>query len=68
VKDATLNIIQTWVTKDPASAANWASQLPDGDTKLAAIDTVSKYWEQTDPNAAATWILTLAEAPAASAN
>ena len=64
VKDATLNIIQTWVTKDPASAAEWASQLPDGDTKLAAIDTVSKYWQQTDPNAATKWIQNLAEAPA----
>ena len=68
VKDSTLNIIQTWVTKDPASAAKWASQLPDDDTKLTAIDTVSKYWQQTDPIAAATWIQNLAEAPAAPAN
>jgi hypothetical protein len=56
VKDATLNIIQTWATKDPAGAANLASQLPEGDTRIAALDFVSKYWLQTDPAAARTWI------------
>jgi hypothetical protein len=68
VEDATLNIIQTWVTKDPAGAANLASQLPDGDTKLAAIDSISKYWRQIDPNAATKWIQNLAQSPATSAN
>lgn len=56
VKDSALNIIQTWVTKDPAGAANLVAQLPDGDTKQAALDFVSKYWEQTDPSAANAWI------------
>jgi hypothetical protein len=56
VKDATLNILQTWVTKDPAGAANLASQLPEGDTKIAAVDYVSKYWLQTDSAAAKFWI------------
>ena len=68
VKDSTLNIIQTWVTKDPAAAANLVSQFPDGDTKIAAVDIVSKYWQQTDPGAAATWMQNLAESPATPAN
>ncbi len=68
VKDSTLNIIQTWVTKDPASAAKWVSQFPDGDTKLAAVDIVSKYWQQTDPNAVTTWIRNLAESAATPVN
>jgi hypothetical protein len=68
VKDAMLNIIQTWIIKDPAGAANLVSQLPDGDTKLTAIDSVSKYWQQIDPNAATKWIQSLAKSPATSAN
>jgi len=59
VKDATLNILQTWATKDPAGAANLASQLPEGDTKIAAVDYISKYWLQTDPAAAKSWIQNL---------
>jgi hypothetical protein len=59
VKNAALNIIQTWVTKDASGAANWASQLPDGDVKTAAVNYVSKYWQQTDPAAARTWIQNL---------
>jgi hypothetical protein len=59
VKNAALNIIETWVTKDAGGAANWASQLPDGDVKTAAVDYVSKYWQQTNPDAAATRIQNL---------
>ena len=53
VKDATLNIIQTWVTQDAAGAAAWANQLPEGEVKIAAIDLVSKYRRQTGPAAGA---------------
>jgi hypothetical protein len=68
VKDSTLNIIQTWATKDPAAAANLVGQFPDGDTKTAAADIISKYWQQTDPVAARTWIQNLADSPTTPAN
>jgi hypothetical protein len=56
LKDAALNILNTWVARDPAGAANWAAQFPDGDTKAAAVTLVSSYWQQTDPTAAAAWM------------
>jgi hypothetical protein len=68
VKDSTLNIIQTWVTKDPTAVANLVGQFPDGDTKITAVNIVSKYWEQTDPGAATTWMQNLAESPPTPAN
>ncbi len=63
VKDSVLNILNTWVTIDPAAAANWAAQFPEGDTKAAAVKIVSTYWQQTDPDAASAWILNLAGGP-----
>jgi len=55
-KDAALNILETWVATDPAAAANWASQFPEGEIKTAAVKIVSSHWHQTDPGAAAVWI------------
>jgi hypothetical protein len=59
VKAATLNIANTWVTKDPAAAANWVAQFPAGDTKAAAVKIVATYWQQTDPAAATAWVQNL---------
>jgi hypothetical protein len=50
---AALNIVQTWVTLDPPAAAKWVSQFPPGDTRTAAMDIVSRYWQQVDPETAA---------------
>jgi hypothetical protein len=58
-KAAALDIAQTWVTRDPAAAANWVSQFPNGDTKTAAVNIVSSYWQQTNPDAASGWIQNL---------
>jgi hypothetical protein len=58
-KAAALNIAQTWVTRDPAAAAGWVSQFPDGDTRTAAVNIVSAYWQQTNPDAASAWIQNL---------
>jgi hypothetical protein len=67
IKDSALNILSTWVTIDPAAAANWAAQFPEGDIKAAAVKTVSTYWQQTDPDAASAWIQDLAGGPATTA-
>lgn len=66
LKEAALNILGTWVAKNPEQAANWASQFPEGDTKTAAVKIVSQYWQQTDPAAATAWIQKLAKGLAAS--
>jgi hypothetical protein len=61
VKDAVLNVTQSWVTKDPAAAAAWVTGFPEGNTKVAAIDIVSSYWRQTDPGAETAWIEQVAQ-------
>lgn len=66
VKEAALNILGTWVAKNPEQAAKWASQFPEGDTKAAAVKIVSQHWQQTDPAAATAWIRNLAKGLAAS--
>jgi hypothetical protein len=68
VKEAALNIAQTWVTKDPAGAARWVSQFPDGDAKTAAEEIVSKYWQAVDSTAANAWIQTLSGQPTTPTN
>jgi hypothetical protein len=55
IKDATCNILETWVAADPASAAQWASAIPDGDLKMNASRIVFSHWSQTDPDAANAW-------------
>lgn len=55
-KEAALNILEIWVEKNPAEAAGWASQFPEGDLKSSAVQVVSKHWQQTDPEGAAAWI------------
>jgi hypothetical protein len=57
--DAALNILKTWVVKDPPQAAGWVAQFPDGSTKTAAVEIISQHWQQTDPAAATAWIQNL---------
>jgi hypothetical protein len=56
-----LNIAQTWAITDPAAAAGWASQFPEGDTKTAAQNIVVNYWQQTDPAAASAWLQNISD-------
>jgi hypothetical protein len=65
VNEASLNILETWVTKNPAEAANWASRFPEGNTKVAAVQIVSSYWQQTDPDKAAAWVARVSTGSAA---
>jgi hypothetical protein len=55
VKDAVCNILETWVSADPASAAQWTSAIPDRDLKMNASRIVFNHWSQTDPTAANAW-------------
>jgi hypothetical protein len=59
MQDAALNILKIWVVKNPAQAASWASQFPDGNIRAAAVQIVSQYWQQTDRVAATAWIQNL---------
>lgn len=55
IKDAACNILETWVSTDPVSAAAWVSGISDGDLKTEASKIVFNHWSQTDPNAASAW-------------
>jgi len=68
VNQASLNILQTWVTMDPAQAANWVAQFPEGKMQATAVQIVSQYWQQVDPDAANTWLQNLSSAPAVTPN
>lgn len=48
-----------WATDDPSSAANWASALPDGQSRDEGLKAVSASWSQYDAIATAQWLGTL---------
>jgi hypothetical protein len=56
VKDTALNILKVWAVKNPAEAANWVSQFPEGDTKAAAVQIVSQYLRLSNPGLATSWL------------
>jgi hypothetical protein len=61
LNDTALHIIETWIAKDPAGAANWVARFPDGSTREAAVGIVSRLWLQSDRGAATVWIQNLPE-------
>jgi hypothetical protein len=63
VNTAALNILRTWAAQNPAQAAQWVSQFPDGNLKAAAVQIVSGYWLQTDRDAASAWVQNLPVTP-----
>jgi hypothetical protein len=48
-----------WANDDPASAANWASALPEGKSRDEGLKAVSSSWSQYDAIATAQWLGTL---------
>lgn len=56
VETAALNIISSWLIKDPQGAADWVAQFPDGQIKARAIAKVTTRWRLTDPAAANAWL------------
>lgn len=61
VQKAALNIVSTWVIKDPQGAANWVAQFPSGLTKAEAIEKVATRWRMTDPAAVDAWLQQLSQ-------
>jgi hypothetical protein len=53
------NIANAWGQADPAAAAAWVEQLPEGDARRMALAQVIDDWVNSNPNAAAAWIRTL---------
>jgi hypothetical protein len=49
-------IATAWVSQDPQAAAAWATQLPDGKAREAAMASIADQWATTDTMAASTWI------------
>ncbi len=49
-------IANAWVNQNPQAAADWATQLPDGKAREAAMAAVADQWATTDTMAASTWI------------
>ena len=48
-----------WAEGDVAAAADWASALPDGREKTAAVTSVVNAWSQDSPSAAAEYLVSL---------
>jgi hypothetical protein len=61
LNDTLPTILEIWAAKDPAAAANWVAQFPEGSLRETAIETVASQWVQSDSVAAAKWIVTLPE-------
>ena len=58
------HIAERWSQYDPASAANWALGLPEGDTQHHAVERVAERWLRADPLEASEWIGQLEESRA----
>lgn len=57
-RDAVLtNITQQWATKDLTAAYHWVADQPDGDSRDAMTKGVALIWSQTDPAAAAQFVV-----------
>ena len=54
--EAAFQIAAYWSDHDPAAAAAWAGQLPEGWARLGALGSVAEKWGEADPEAAAQWI------------
>jgi hypothetical protein len=61
------NIAWELVRQDPAAAAQWALDLPDGKAREAVAGTVAANWTQRDPAAAAKWVEQLPAGPSRNA-
>lgn len=61
VEKAALNIISSWLIKDPQGAADWVAQFPNGPTKALAVAKVANRWRLTNPAAADAWLQQLQE-------
>ena len=63
VEKAALNIISSWLIKDPQGAADWVGQFPNGPTKAEAIRKVARRWRLTDAAAVEAWLQQLRQSP-----
>ena len=58
------NVLSTWAQNDPASAAAYAIQMPDGPDKENSLRYIASSWMQNDPAGASQWIINLPSGPA----
>jgi hypothetical protein len=54
-------LARRWAERDRAGAAEWATQLPEGPRRCAALGQVAVAWANTDLPAAVQWLHTLSE-------
>jgi len=57
------NIASVWGQEDPAEAAAWLEQLPEGDARRMAVAQLVNEWANSDPGATAAWISQLPAGP-----
>jgi hypothetical protein len=50
------DVASTWGAKDPAAAASWVANLPEGQTRGTALQTVLLNWGLNDLAATRTWV------------
>jgi len=50
------NVIDQWVSRDPAKVASWAGQLPDNERRKHAFSELAGKWARIDPVATAKWL------------
>lgn len=56
---AVVSIVQRWVQTDPAVAAAWVSEFPEGAVGRDAMDNLVNLWADRDLVASGNWLLTL---------
>jgi hypothetical protein len=61
-------LVRRWAESDAPAAATWASQLPEGPIRCAALEQVAIAWANTDLPVAADWVRALPESDSRAAS
>lgn len=57
-RQAAPTLVEGWARKDPAAATAWTLALPEGKTRMLALDRIAPAWVQTDLPAVREFIAT----------
>ncbi len=56
LQNYTFSVFEQWALQDPASAAQEAFALPEGQSRSHSLDNVAQSWAKVDPAATVVWL------------
>ena len=59
--DIVVGIVQRWTQKDPATAAQWVENFPEGPVRNSALESLVQIWSDQDSGKVGQWLNDLPE-------